>query len=408
MNELFAPLSDESLSLLHSVPALIDKTFPLPGRFRAGLPADVAELSRLMTSSRGERDVSYLSRPNHQSAYLRYFLPWNIFRLCKLLPNLNISLAPGDTIVDLGCGPLSFASALWISRPDLRKIPLEFRCIDRTAPVLEAGRKFFAELANTESPHCPWKIITIRGSINPTGTIRYNTGKKPAKGKPNHRQNFPGRGRPAALVCAVNVFNEIHKNISPSDKGGMKKAAINSAQLLDSFTADSASILVVEPGVPFSGEFISCLRDELTEMELFPLSPCPHCGSCPIPGGGSGTGKKRWCHFAFDTGEAPPALHRLSAAAGIPKERAVLSFLYAVSGQISRNKYTEAVRVISDAFPVADGKFGRYGCSGQGLILVTGKRAEMETCDSGALINAVVQKNGERDSKSGALLASIK
>jgi hypothetical protein len=419
MNDLFGPLSRDALRLIHAVPALIDKTFPLPGRFRAGLPADVADLSRLLTADRGERELSYLSRPGRLSAYLRYFLPWNIFRLCRLLPNLEIDLSPGDSILDLGCGPLSLAVALWISRPDLRKISLEIRCVDSTAPVLEAGRKFFAALAGQD---CPWKIITIRGNISPAGTIGYSVGHKSGKAHGDKsaagrkpavmRKPAAGRGSsaersPPTLVCAINVFNEIYRKIPAADREGIQKAAAFSARLLDSCAAESGSILVVEPGVPFSGEFISCLRSALLEKNRFPRSPCPHCETCPFPGGVSGAGKKRWCHFACDTEDAPVALHRLSAAAGIPKDRAVLSFLYAGGSHDgnSRSPEGEPVRIISEAFPLSDGQFGRYGCSRQGLILAVGKRFVMEACVSGALVT--VELSGQRDRKSGALLAEI-
>ena len=429
MKNLFGPLSAPAHQILQELPVLIDKTFPLPGRFRPALAGAVAELSRLQTSSRGQRELSYLSRTNHLSAYLRYFLPWNIFRLCKLLPNLDLSLSPGDTILDLGCGPLSLAAALWISRPELRKMPLELHCIDHTARVLEAGKIFFARLAG---PDCPWKIVTIRAGLSPAGTISLSRGKNSTGGKARSGKPIARAGeKPAALVCAVNVFNEIYQKVSVNDRGSMMKAAGYSAQLLISCAANSGSILVVEPGVPFSGEFISCLRTVLIERNWPSLAPCPHCETCPFPGGGSGSGKKRWCHFAFDTTEAPAALHQLSAAAGIPKERAVLSFLHAghipaFRSRVSTDKQPvpgfstrrpggnrpasagseEPVRIISDSFPLSDGKFGRYGCSRRGLILAAGKRARVEACASGMLINVPVNTNN-RDGKSGALLAEI-
>jgi hypothetical protein len=417
---LFAPLPVEVHRLLAGVPALIEKTFPMPGRFRPGLPRDVAELSRLLTAERGERALSYLSRPNLLSAYLRYFLPWNIYRLCRLLPFLDISLSPGDAIVDIGCGPLTLAAALWISRPELRGLPLELRCVDRTGLVLDAGKKFFAALsgiapegaapsdvATPDAGACPWKIVTIKGNA---------FGKNVIKGKP------------AVLVCAVNVFNEIYGDIPHS--GSLGQAALHSARQLDSLCAETASILVVEPGVPRWGEFITCLRDALIEKGRFPLSPCPHNEACPFPGGSSKAGKKRWCHFAFDTEDAPPALHKLSAAAGIPKERAVLSFLFAgprvrplpaaragLHGKPGPEKNPQALpesfpkcafrtRIVSDAFPLSQGQFGRYGCSDQGLVLVTGKKPEIEKLSSGALIKAVPAKPPQRDPKSGALLVT--
>jgi hypothetical protein len=104
---LFAPLPDESRMILDRVPSLIDKVFPLPERFRVGLPRDVAELSRLLTSGRPERGASYLGKPALLSAYLRYFLPWNIYRLSRLLTSLSLELKPNDAVNDLGAGPLT-------------------------------------------------------------------------------------------------------------------------------------------------------------------------------------------------------------------------------------------------------------------------------------------------------------
>jgi hypothetical protein len=158
-SSLFLPLAPATRRLLEGIPALIDKTFPMPGRFRSTLPSDVAELSRLLTSGRGERGLSYLGHPSLLSAYLRYFLPWNLYRLCRLLPGLNLNFAADDRIIDLGCGPLTFAAALWISCPQLRTVPLEFHCIDRSGPALDAGRKFFAAIAASsqeDNVNTPW------------------------------------------------------------------------------------------------------------------------------------------------------------------------------------------------------------------------------------------------------------
>ena len=357
---------------MDGIPALIDRTFALPARFRVNLPADVAELSRLLTSGRGERGLTYLGRPNLLSAYLRYFLPWNLYRLCRLLPGLEITFTANDSIKDLGCGPLTFSSALWISRPDLRNVPLEFFCIDRSRPVLEAGRKFFTALSGGNSP---WKIHTTKGDINTVKT------------------------KPVTLACAINVFNEMYGDISRCTPESLKRIAKKSARLLVS--GGSTAVLVVEPGFPRCGEFISLLRGGLIEYGRQPSAPCPHGNACPLPGGMSK--KERWCHFAFETNDAPPALHDLSRAADIPKERAVLSFLLASPEKYSRKE--ELLRVISDAFALPGNKYGRYCCSQQGLILLAGTKAAMLKNHSGAAVNAVVKK--ERDSKSGALMAEL-
>jgi len=360
--------------LLERVPALIDKVFPLPARFRSALPKDVAELSRLLTSGRGERGLSYMGRPPLLSAYLRYFLPWNLYRLCRLLPDLDISLSAGSKITDLGCGPLTFACALWICREDLRSVPLEFNCVDQNRSALEAGKNFFSALAGEASP---WKINVIKSSLKTVKT------------------------RDADLVCAINVFNEMYGDISRSDENSLSLNAKKTCRLLTSCGSASSAFLVVEPGFPRCGEFISLLRGSFLEQEIKPLSPCPHDDICPM------LGKKRWCHFAFETDDAPKALHKLSQAAGLPKERAVLSFLFANRAGQATSGAENKLRVISDAFALPHNRFGRYCCSQQGLALFAGAKNAIDKIPSGSLINDVIMKGG-KDPKSGALIAELK
>jgi len=262
-------LPPQTHKLLSDIPALIKKTFPIPGRFRSALPSDIAELSRLLTNKRGDRSLSYLGRPNFLSAYLHYFMPWNLYRLCLLIPHIDLCLSPRDTITDIGCGPLTFASALWIARPDLRNIPLEFFCIDRSSPALDAGKKFFAALSNGENR---WNIHLVRQDID----IR--------------QANVMRKIKPASLVCAINMFNEIYETLPHNNAEGLRRMAANSAQLLRSLSSDDAFILTVEPGVPQSGRFISFLRASLLELGRPPVSPCPHTLPCPLT-------KKRWCHL---------------------------------------------------------------------------------------------------------------
>jgi hypothetical protein len=346
---LFPPLSPESRRILDGLFPLLDKNFPIPQRFRQALPHDVAELSLLLTAQRGSRRTSYLGQPKLLSAYLRYFLPWNLYRLCRLLPSLPLSLSDGDTVIDLGSGPLTLPAALWISRPGLRDRALEFRCVDRAAPALEAGKRFFAALSGGASP---W---TIRAVKNAAG---------------------PGLGPPARLITAVNFFNELYEDLPYGDSAGLRRFSERQARLLGSLAAEEGALLVMEPGTPRSGEFIAALRAALLDRGRMPAAPCPHAGPCPCPGGRNAAarpgGKGRWCHFAFDTRDAPPALLKLSAAAGIPKDRAVLSFLYcgpaarsaAGPGDSAGTVPPLSLRIISDAFPVSGGTgaaFGRYG-----------------------------------------------
>jgi hypothetical protein len=402
---LFHPLPDETRRTLDRLPELIDSVFPLPGRYRRSLPNDVAELSRLLTYGREDRGGSYLGKPALLSAYLRYFLPWNVYRLCRLFGCFPLSLKPDDAINDLGAGPLTLALSLWISRPELRNMPLEFRCVDRTAAALEAGKKLFTALRAQTAGNIgenfqsgKWNLKTIRGELR------------------NSKLSVEIRGKPAAMSAALNVYNELFWNFSPHDTNRFAYFAEKQAGLLSSLTERSGSILVVEPGIPRSGEFISLLRSSLIKEGRGPLSPCTHPGTCPFPGGGKAEKKSKWCHFAFDTEDAPPELRKLSAAARIPKERAVLSFLLAgPAAQETKKREPSSgglvkIRIISDAFPVEKpfkkNTWGRYGCAGCGPVLVTGSKTALETSPPGAIEELCT--NGLIDAKSGALTAAKK
>jgi hypothetical protein len=311
---------------------------------------------------------------------------------------------------------------LWIARPELRSLDLEIRCFDRTEAALKTGKRLFAALAGPESS---WKIRTIHASLD-----------------------APVKGPSAALVTAVNVYNEVFRDIPHTDSRSLAMIAEREARRLSALASPGGTIFVVEPGVPRSGEFIACLRAALMERGRLPLAPCTHTGPCPFPGGKtaegtrpptgdhlSGSGKaatsrrrqggekQKWCHFAFDTTDAPRQLRELSVAAGLPKERAALSFLLAGGikqktgvqpGKEPRTGSMElVVRILSDPFPLppADGKsgrYGRYGCSEKGAVLIAGEKQTMDVPGAGELFYSPLPEPGKirRDPKTGALMVS--
>jgi hypothetical protein len=199
--------------------------------------------------------------------------------------------------------------------------------------------------------------------------------------------------------------------------------AEKAAALLDRLCSREGSILVMEPGVPQSGAFIAALRNGLMERGRNIAAPCSHNGLCPMPGGTRRSGphgerreKAKWCHFAHNTEGAPPELHRLSVSAGIPKERAVFSYLLTASPAmpgIPAAPDISHVRVVSDAFPVPivgkcrDAGWGRYGCCEKGLVLLTGTRADIDAAASGTLLEVSFGADERRDPKTGALVAEL-
>jgi len=387
---------------LNNIPGIINKVFPIPGRFKSALSSDIAELSRMLTNAKGDRSLSYLSRPNLLTAYLYYFMPWNIYRLNHILPNLEISLNAGDIITDIGCGPLTFTSALWIARPSLREIPLEFNCMDRSNQALEAGIKFFISLCETENAKSKWKINLIKEDID----FRKTGGREITK---------ISKEKKASLVCAVNFFNEQYERIPHNNTEKLRKTAAIATGFLLKNSAENASILTIEPGIPQSGKFISLLRGCFLEQNHKAVSPCAHNSFCPLCASGKEQrNRKQWCHFAFDAKNAPAELHRLSVNAGLPKDRLTLSYLYIKK----ENQLQEAkksiraenhadTRVISDIFRLQDDDFGCYGCSEKGLLLIKLNKIEINKIKNGNLVKSFINKNNQRDIKSGALIAGL-
>jgi hypothetical protein len=212
-------------------------------------------------------------------------------------------------------------------------------------------------------------------------------------------------------VTAVNVYTEVFGHIPHTDSRALAHTASQEARRLTALSTPGGGILVVEPGVPRSGQFIACMRDALLTQGSPPRAPCTHTGPCPFPGGRTAGGreKQKWCHLAFDTQDAPSALLELSVAAGLPKERTAVSFVLAGPPSPSGQGAAEMpVRILSDPFPLpADGRYGRYGCSEKGAVLVVGDKGKV---DAGTVLWTPLPVPGKerRDPKTGALVVEVK
>jgi SAM-dependent methyltransferase len=279
---------------LLALPAALDIVQPLRPRHRAQLPSQVAQLSEWLTTAREDLPRDYLSRPALLTAYLHYFLPWNLYRQGRLLAGLDLQLAPGARIVDVGAGPLTFALALWLTRPDLRAVPLRYLAIDRAAAALQAGRRLWDQIAGPGG----WAVETVS---QPAG----------ARALPE-----------ADLLVLANVINEVHR-----PGGGEGDAEDDPAtHLLEQWAtalAPGGRVLLIEPGTRPAARQLVALRARAVEQGWRVLAPCTHAERCPQPG----IGRLPWCHFAFAATDAPPWLDDLSRRARLAKERASLSFL---------------------------------------------------------------------------------
>lgn len=394
MHELFPPLTPDARRILSQLPDALQAVQPLTSAHRRQLPIAIEELSTRLTSERGVAALPYWSAPRLTSAYLWYFLPWNVLRLTRLLATLDIPaptplpLRKGEeaqprVLVDMGSGPLSLPLALWLAKPQWRSLPLTLLCMDVAPHPLELGSKLLNALAGPDSP---WRVITARASVDALG-----------------RELSKVRGVPW-LITGANVLNELKARPRTQDEGVSERLEALVEQLsaiMGAIPSNDVRALLVEPGTRLGGKTMLTLREAALERGLAPCSPCPHREECPLQD------SRTWCHFTFDVEGAPAWLRELSEAATLRKDSLSLSFLMLRAQQEGEeeNLATQADgpcgRIISAPFMVpAVAGYARYACTEQGLALVS----KAGGLPSGALVTLRATQSGRRDAKSGALI----
>ena len=343
-------LAKDSVAILNSFDEIIQGVRPLNSRQLQQLPEHIRDLSHQLTDDRASRRLGYMNDNIQLSSYVRYYTWWNLVRLTRLFANLPDSVFPASdtTCIDLGSGPLTVVTALWLARPELRKLHLTWYCLDVSSNSMALGEDIFLSIAakaKAADPSIdPWKIIRIKG---PFGT--------------------PIREKAGFLTCA-NMLNELDQASDMPPEFQTKKYY----EQLQRYTEKDAGVILVEPGVPKAARTLSLLRTRYIKDGRTIAAPCPHADECPMSGFKAYTGSKnKWCNFAFTTEDAPRKLQKLSDMAKLPKERATLSFMaVAHDDSLATNDHT-AIRITSDKLRLPNYMCGYYGCSQNGLVLVT-------------------------------------
>ena len=394
-------LTRETVAILNSFDEIIQGVRPLNSRQLQQLPEHIRELSHQLTDDRASRRLGYMNDNVQLSSYVRYYTWWNLVRLTRLFANLPDSVFPtaDTTCLDLGSGPLTVVTALWLARPELRKLKLIWYCLDVSANSMALGEDIFLSIAAkakaTDPSIEPWQIIRVKG---PFGT--------------------PIKQKAGFLTCA-NMFNELDQASDMPPEFTTKKYY----EQLTRYTERDASILLVEPGVPKAARTLSLLRSRFIKDGRIIAAPCPHAEECPMSGFKAYTGSKnKWCNFAFSTEDAPSKLQKLSVAAKLPKERATLSFMAVThggsptTGSTTVSIDTTEIRITSDKLRLPNYMCGYYGCSQYGLVLLTLPDENNTRLpkppfrpQSGDLISVKIKKPDSlpRDEKSGALVIKI-
>jgi hypothetical protein len=170
------------------------------------------------------------------------------------------------------------------------------------------------------------------------------------------------------LLVVANMLNELGGERTARSRRGPDLE--QDARLLESWERQLAAggrVLLVEPGMRPAAARLVRLRAAAIEAGWRPLAPCPHDQECPVPGRRGGS----WCHFVADAAGMAPWVATLGRRARLPKERVSLSFQLLCRDEVERAE--DAVRVVSEEFPLDGGGRGRYGCTGKGLVVLTGK-----------------------------------
>ena len=381
---LFSPLDAFCRNALAQLPKALDTVMPLSRNHRADLPEAIRDLSAMLTYERGGLGRSYWSAPRYVSAYLRYFLPWNLVRLSGLLPGLDLPVPVCDaetpvTIADLGSGPLTLPIALWLSRPDWRAVPLTLVCVDTVPRPMEMGRSILEHMAKLSGEPLNWTIRLVRSPL---------------------MQSFRELRSPY-LLMAGNVLNELKDKPGVSVDERMADLAVAVGRTLH----PEGTALFVEPGTRLGGTLTAKLRETALEEGLTPVAPCPHLGPCPL----LETRERRWCH-ASQLAVAPAWLADLARYAKLPKDSLSLSFMQlrpeSEAAPIAKTALFPAMdpngvvaRILSEAFPVPGMGHARYACTEDGFAIIPAAG----DIPSGALVACRRPASPRKDAKTGAV-----
>ncbi len=410
MNEKISTLFDiskvpqDALAVINDFDKIIQNVRPLNSRQMQQLPQNIRELSHQMTDSRSERRLGYMNENIQLSSYVRYFTWWNLVRLTRLFSNLPSQSFPSQAgiCLDLGSGPLTVVTALFLARPELRKLPLVWYCLDVSANSMALGEDIFLSICAKLQVE-PWKIIRVKGSFGTAIKQR------------------------ASFITCANMLNELDQSIDMPPEFKVKKYYSQ----FQSYAAKEARFLLIEPGVPKAARTLALLRERFIKDGAFITAPCPHAQKCPMDGFGAYTGSKnKWCNFAFETSGAPDRLLKLSERSKLPKERATLCFLAAGGNVVPVLRQAQeplvegphpqehklSIRITSDKIKLPNYMCGFYGCSEPGLVLVTLPDSNNTKLpkppfipSSGDLLDFKIKTPDSlpKDQKSGALIIKI-
>ena len=125
-------IPQDAKDLIENFNKIVSSSHPLSSKQKVFLAKHIRDLSHNLTDERGNRRIGYMNETTALSAYVHYFMWWNLVRLTRLFSNMDKSffdsLTDESICLDIGSGPLTVVTALFLSRPELRNKKLTWYC----------------------------------------------------------------------------------------------------------------------------------------------------------------------------------------------------------------------------------------------------------------------------------------
>lgn len=225
-------------------------------------PAEMAQsVQKLMGRYREEFDPSHraLASGVDVAAYAAYRMPATYAAVAAALRH-TAALTPGfrpRAHADVGGGT---GAAVWAAAATWPSVE-EVTVLEQAREAIAFGRRLARKSRSPAVRDARWRQTVIDGQV---------------------------RAPEADLVTMSYVLGELPERLRPD--------------VIRSLAGGGAMVVLVEPGTPAGYERVGAARDLLIDLGLSVVAPCPHDGTCPIPGG------RDWCHFSARLNRT--ALHR--------------------------------------------------------------------------------------------------
>ena len=323
MSRMLSPMLQRTLSDWLGLEGLPERD---PVRFQA-LCRSVAELSRLFTKDRAERQRNYLDEEALRAGYLAYFLPVNLAKVQALLDELppDTLCRPEDRplrVLDIGSGPGTGALAVldWMRQQGTQR-DVEVVAVDQALPALQEAERLWQAYGRS-SPGPSSMLTRIHANLQRSGSL-----------------DLCKQEGPFELIVAANALSELW--CEARDTIGSRVTFVRS--LLD-LLAPHGSLIIMEPALRETSRELHLVRDRLLEAGACTVySPCLHEKPCPAL-----VKEGDWCHE--ERGWTPPAIvSAIDQVVGFIKD--ALKFSYVILRKDGRTivpRKSDLFRVVSE------------------------------------------------------------